>query len=115
MRRVLSGVDRQFRIKRGFVRIVNSGEAHALALGNGLARLLVKALGVALLAHLNCRLHMDFDERNGAGLVLLVDGPGRVAILAIRADEARQRDESGVGEELGDLADSADVFLAIVS
>src|SRR5262249_21987356 len=78
LRRFFSRVDRQFRLKRGFVRIVNAGEAHPLTVGEGLPRLLVEPLRVALFAHINCRIYMDFNERNRSGFVLLVDRPGRI-------------------------------------
>ena len=53
---------------------------------------------------------MDLDERQIAGDV---QGTHVVAVLAVGADEAGQRDDAGVGEQLGDLADAADVFLAV--
>ena len=36
-----------------------------------------------------------------------------VAILAVRADEAGQRDDAGVGKQSRHLADAANVFLAV--
>ena len=36
-----------------------------------------------------------------------------VAVLAIGADEAGHGDDAAVGEQLGDLADAADVLLAV--
>src|SRR5439155_11070608 len=78
------------------------------------ARLLVKPLGVTPFAHFDRRAHVHLDERNRTGVVLLVDGPGRVPVLAVQADEAGQRDESRVNKELCHLADATDVLLALL-
>ncbi len=53
---------------------------------------------------------MDFNERQACFNVQGADG---VTILAIRADEACHRDDTGVGEQLGHLADTADILLAV--
>src|SRR5262249_7863212 len=58
---------------------------------------------------------VNLNERDRPALVLFVNLAGGVAILAIWTDEAGDRDQPGVGEELGDLADAADVLLAIFS
>ena len=42
-----------------------------------------------------------------------MQGADVVAVLAIGADEAGHGDDAGVGEQLGDLADAADVLFAV--
>ncbi len=44
-----------------------------------------------------------------------MDRADLISISAVGGDEAGDRDDSGVGEEFGDLSDSADVLFAVVS
>ena len=49
-------------LSRGFVGVVDPGEAHALALGDGVAGLGVEALDVAGLADVDRGVAVDLDE-----------------------------------------------------
>src|SRR5262249_21910302 len=101
------GVDPQLGVYGWFVGVVDTGEVLELA---G-PRLLVEPLRVALLARLNRRVHVDLDKRQAA---LDVQGTHAVAVLAVGADEGGDRDDARVGEQLGDLADAADVLFAVL-
>ena len=69
------------------------------------AGLLVEALQVALLAHLDRAVDEHLDE-----VPLLHDGAHLVAVGAVGRDERGQGDQPGVREELRHLADAADVL-----
>ena len=89
------------------VGVVDAGEARELAR----ARLGVEALRVAAPRNLERRVDEDLDERE-AGCV--VQRAGRVASGPVRADERDERDDAGVGEEAGHLADPPHVLGAVV-
>src|SRR5262249_10983677 len=99
-------VDGDLGVERGLVRAINASEVFQFA-GPGL---LVEALGITRLAGLDGRGHVDLDECQA---VLDVEVAAQVAVLAIGADEAGHGEDAGVGEEPGDLADAADVLLAV--
>lgn len=78
--------------------------------------LLVETLGVALLSHLEG--HVDKDLDKGNGLVAVLVGLGvqlarKIAVGAVGRDEGGDGDGGRVGKELGDLADAADVLVAV--
>lgn len=68
---------------------------------------LVETLDVTLFAHLERRLHVDLDEIQVGFLVNLAH---TLTIDGVRADERAQADYAGVGEELGNLADTTNVL-----
>ena len=79
--------------------------------------LLVEALGIALLSHLEGNVDKHLNEGDGlvaAALGLGVQCASRVAVGAVGRDEGGDGDGGGVGEELGDLGDAADVFVAVL-
>lgn len=100
---LFSGADGDLGVLGGLVRGADAGEV----LDDAGAGLLVKALGVALLGHLDRDLDVDLDE--GDGLVGGAGGLGGVEVARELAvclegrDEGCQGDGRGVGEELGDL------------
>ena len=91
-----------------FVRIVDSGESLDLA-GT---RFLIKSLGVAFLGHVQRRIDVDLEERKAGIVVQLAH---EIAISAIGADEAGDGDDPRLGEELGHLADAANVLSTVLS
>lgn len=81
------------------------------------ARLGVEALGVALLGDGEGNVNVDLDE--GDGLVALlarlgVEVAGNLTVGAVGGDEGGDGDGGGVGEELGDLGNAADVLVAVL-
>jgi hypothetical protein len=85
-------------------------------LNNTLTSLLVQTLGVTLLGHLNGDINIDLDERQTgllAGRGNLVQLAGSVTILPVGRDEGSNGDGVGVGEQLGDLGNAADVLVAV--
>lgn len=109
----LVGLDGDFRAGRLLVGSADAGELLDLA-GAGL---LVEALGVALLSHLEGHIDVDLDKRNGLVAVLArlrMQRPGQITVGAVRRDEGGDCDGGGVGEQLGDLADAADVLVAVL-
>lgn len=100
-------------LERLLIRRADARELWDLAL----SRLLVQALGIALLGDFDGDVDPDFHERHAgfaARTLRLVQLAREVAVAAVRADEARDGDGAGVGEELGDLGDAADVFFAVL-
>jgi hypothetical protein len=102
---VLVRANRDLRVQRRLVRRRDARELLDLA---G-PRLLVQALGVALLGHLEGQVDVDLDEAErlvraavGAGR-LGVKLTGRLAVGAVGRDEGGERYGGGVGEELGYL------------
>ena len=96
-------------------RLIRSRDTSEL-LNNTLASLLVQTLGVTLLSHLNGDINIDLDERQTgllAGRGNLVQLAGSVTILAVGRDEGSNGDGVGVGEQLGDLGNAADVLVAV--
>ena len=96
--------DQNLRLLRRFVGIVDAGEVLYLP-GPGL---FVQTLGIAFFGLGERNLHVDFDEFAG-----LHAGAHGIAVLFVRADEAGDRDDAGIGEQLGDFADAANVFGAV--
>lgn len=96
--------------------LVGGGDARELLDLAG-PRLLVEPLGVAFLGHVDRDVNEDFDEGNGLGGGalgdLLVQVPGDLAVLPVGRDKGGDGDGGRVGEELGDLADAADVLVAV--
>lgn len=80
-------------------------------------RLLVEPLGIAFLGHVDWNVDEDFDEGDGldgsALGDLLVQVPGDLAVLPVGRDKGGDGNGGGVGEELGNLADAADVLVAV--
>lgn len=80
-------------------------------------RLLIQALGVALLRDLNgdIDIHLDECKRRIAALAAAVgvQVARDLAVSNVRRDEAGQGDGGAVGEQLGDLGDAADVLVAV--
>jgi hypothetical protein len=96
-------------------RLIRSRDTSEL-LNNTLASLLVQTLGVTLLSHLNGDINIDLDERQTgllAGRGNLVQLAGSVTILPVGRDEGSNGDGVGVGEQLGDLGNAADVLVAV--
>jgi hypothetical protein len=96
-------------------RLIRSRDTSEL-LNNTLASLLVQTLRVTLLGHLNGDINIDLDERQTgllAGRGNLVQLAGSVTILAVGRDEGSNGDGVGVGEQLGDLGNAADVLVAV--
>eukprot|EP00955_Chlamydomonas_euryale_P044728 352958-Chlamydomonas_euryale.AAC.13 len=87
--------------------VVRASRAPHLQLAR--ARLLVQAFGISLFAHGDGDLHVHLDK-----LACLQPRAHRVAVRPVRADEADESQQARVREELGDLADAADVLLSIV-
>lgn len=100
---LLCRVDGDLGVLGGLVRRADAGELLDLAR----ARLLVQALGIALLGHLDGDLDVDLDEGDGLigrpGRLGGVQGAGEIAVRLERRDEGRQGDGRRVGEELGHL------------
>ena len=96
----------QFRRIRRLVGIVDAGEV----LDQTGAGFLVQALRIALLGFRERHFDIDLDEIHAAIDMQLAHD---IAIGTVRRDEARQHDHAGVDEQLGDLADAADVLGAI--
>src|SRR5208282_2960170 len=80
LRRCGCGVNRQLRAKRRFVGVVDAGEVLQLTC----ACFLVEALGVALLAGLDWRVEVNFEERQLSGDM---KGADKVPILAVGTDK----------------------------
>jgi hypothetical protein len=100
----LVALDLDLRALRGLVGRADAGEVGDLAL----PRLLVQALGVAGLGHLEREVDKDLDE--GKRLVVGVRGlrrgvqlAGLLAVRLVGRDEGRDGDGGAVGEQLGDL------------
>ena len=95
------GVDADLGLLGRFVGAVDAGEVLELAR----ARLLVEALHVARLGDRERGVDEDLDE-----LALGQHRADHLALGAERADEGGEHDQAGVGHQLGDLADAADVL-----
>lgn len=96
------GLDGDLGIERLLIGGGDAGEVLDLAK----AGLLVEALGVTRLGHLEGHIDVDLDE--GDGLVvtassLVVQLTGQVAVRPVGGDERGDGDGGGVSEELGDL------------
>ena len=95
--------------------LVGGGDTSEL-LDHTLTGLLVKTLRVALLRDLNGDVNVDLNERQ-TGLLAgggdLVQLTGTVTVLLVGRDERGDGDGVGVGEQLGDLANTANVLVAI--
>lgn len=83
------------------------------------ARLLVQTLGIALLSDLERHVDKDLDKRQWlftrrSPPNVGVQGAGRVAVGAVGGDEGGNGDGGGVGKELGNLGDAANVFVAVL-
>lgn len=112
---VLVRLDGDLGVGRLLVGGGDAGEVLDLA-GPGL---LVQALGVALLGDLDGDVDEDLDKGNGLVVAALGRGlgvqlAGEVAVGAVRGNEGGDGDGGGVGEELGYLADAADVLVAVL-
>lgn len=106
------GADGDLGVLGGLVGAADAGELLDLA---G-ARLLVQALGVALLGDGDGDVDVDLDEGDGVVAVGVGGGVQVARELAVGAegrDEGGEGDGGGVGEELGDLADAPDVLVAV--
>ena len=68
--------------------------------------------GPTLLGHIEWRIDVHFVKGHVGGIVQLAH---QIAVLAVRADEAGNRDDPSVGEELGHLANAADILGTVVS
>src|SRR5581483_2024129 len=101
----LAGPEHELGLLRRLVRRRDAGELGDLP-GAGLR---VQALHVAALALLDRTVDEDLDE-----VARLHDGAHAVAVAPVRRDERRQVDDAGVGEELCDLADAADVLRPVL-
>lgn len=110
--RVLVRLDGNLRLQR---LLVGRRDARKL-LDLARARLLVQALGIALLGDLERHVDKDLDKGNGlvAVLRLGVQLAGEIAVGAVRRDEGGDGDGGRVGEQLGHLADAADVLVAVL-
>jgi len=99
-----AGVDAQF---GGFGLLVGAGDAGEVLdlAGAGLG---IEALGVALFAHRQISGAMDLDE-----IASLDQGAGPAAVGAERGDEGGEHYHAGIEEQLGHLADAADVLLPV--
>src|SRR4051794_32968490 len=101
LHRKLAGVDRDFGVRGRFVRVVNTGEPHGLALGHCRAGFGVHAFDVALFADVDGSLAIDLDEIAPGELPGLVpDGP-------VRADHGAQSGAPVLGDQTRDVADTA--------
>ena len=87
-------------------------------LGNfSLTGLFVKTLGITLLSDLDGNVDPNLDEGDTGittGPLSLVQLTGQVAISSVWADEAGDGDGGGIGEEFGDLGDTADVLFPVL-
>lgn len=95
--------------------LVRSTDTRKL-LNDTLARLLIQALRITLLGHLDGDIDVDLDERQArllAGRGHLVQLARGVPVLLVRRDKRRDGDRRAVGEQLGDLCDAADVLVAV--
>lgn len=95
-------------VRRGFVGVVDTGEAFDLA-GAGF---FVEAFWVAGFANFDWGVDEDLEKLESG---VLVDFADLVAVGLVGGDETRDCDDPSFGEEFGDFAHPADVFLAIVS
>lgn len=80
------------------------------------AGLLVETLGVTLLSHLEGHVDKDLDKGDGPVTVLVglgVQLARKIAVGAVGRDEGGDGDGGRVGKELGNLADAADVLVAV--
>lgn len=101
----------------GAIRRLIGGRNAGKLLNDTLTGLLVQALGVALLGHLDRHIDVDLDKgQTGvlAGGGDLVQTAGGVAVGLVGRDEGGDGDGGAVGEELGDLGDAADVLVAVL-
>lgn len=102
-------------ILRSFIRAANPSELLDLTR----AGLLIQALRIALLGNLDGHVDIDLDEGDGdvavggSGSGSGVEVAGELAVGAEGGDEGGDGDLGAVGEQLGDLADAADVLLAV--
>lgn len=107
------GLDDDLGLVGGLVGAADAGELLDLA-GAGL---LVEALGVAPLGDLEGHINIDLHKRKRLFIAVLGRGgvqvAGELAVGAEGGDEGGDGDGGRVGEELGDLADAADVLLAV--
>lgn len=109
------GLDDDLGVLGGLVGGADAGELLYLA-GAGL---LVEALGIALLGDGDGDVDVDLDE--GQGLVVGAAGAGGgvqlagdLAVGLVGRDEGGQGNGAGVGEQLGDLGDAANVLVAVL-
>lgn len=104
-----------FRVRRSLVGGRDAGKLFDFA---G-ASLFVQALGITLLSNLERDVDKDLDERDGLVVVGAgggggsMQGAGRVAVGAVGRDEGGNGNGGGVGKQLGNLGDAADVFVAV--
>ena len=71
----------------------------------------VEALRIAALALLDRGVDEHLDEPQSGRVV---HGTGAVAARPVRADHRHESDDAGIGEQPGDLADPADVLVAVL-
>lgn len=103
---VFAGLDDALGVEWWFIGRVDSGES----LNDSSSSLLVKALDVSVLADREGSVNVTLNKGE---FRVLVNSPGEVSVLAEGGDEGDKADDSGIGEELGDLSDSADVLLSV--
>ena len=106
------GTPRPAKPKSGDIptRVLGRTGAKLTVIGQGGARFFVQAFGVACFTHVDGYIDQDLDEGQ-AGLAMNL--PDQVAVLAVGANEAGERNHAGIGEESGDLADAADILLTV--
>jgi len=71
---------------------------------------MVKTLDVSVLTDREGSVNVTLNKGE---FRVLVNRSGEVSVLAEGGDEGDEADDSGIGEELGNLSDSADVFFSV--
>lgn len=103
---VFARFDDTLGVKWWFIWRVDSGES----LNDSSSSLLVKTLDVSVLADREWSVNVTLNKGE---FRVLVNRSGEVSILAEGGNEGNEADNTGIGKELGDLSDSADVFLSV--
>jgi hypothetical protein len=102
-----SGIDVDFRVFGGLVRVRNAGEV----LDDTLSGLLIKTLHVAGFADFEGSANVDFSEVETS---ILVDLTGEVSARRVGGNEGNKDDLAGHREQLGDLGNAADVLGSVL-
>mmetsp|Transcript_28641 Transcript_28641/g.80666 ORF Transcript_28641/g.80666 Transcript_28641/m.80666 type:complete len:229 (-) Transcript_28641:136-822(-) len=92
-------------VQRLLIGVINTCEPLDLARTSGF----VQPLGITGLANLDGDLHENLNE-----VLVSQPGPDIVTVCTVRRDEADQGDSAILSEQLGNLANAADVLLSVL-
>lgn len=76
------------------------------------ASLAIEPFGIACLAYFQRRIDKDFKESKLTGL--LDDAFDSISVFTIGTYKSAQADQSSGGHQVGDLADSANIFFSVL-